>query len=1193
MIDFKEEAARAALREFVKTQLQREGKDPIWLVAKSRLSRETVMDRMLARDQSNKPAPRQTTLNKLFSALDCQFEDFEEYFLSAHRPHNEDELKDIESLVGEMRQLIADTKSQTHGAATNLGSEGAPTPSVATHRDTCFGSERRQLTVVMYDIVDWTALSQRLDAEDLAELLVAYRDICGASINKFGGTVAEYVGDGVLAYFGHPVAHEDDAERAIRAALDAVSRIKEVPCDQCEINVRCGVATGIMVVGDLTSRTTANLHDSKESRSSVSSSAIGEAPSLATRLQKLAEPNAVVISERTQRLVKNIFSYRDLGSFQLKGIDKPVRAWRVVSERVIRSRYSALRLPVLAPLIGRSSEVKRLSRFWDVAREGVGRIAVITGDAGVGKSRLAETVAEQIVSADCRQFWYYCSPHLQNSALAPLINHLMNAADFSPDDSPREKLEKLERIVPGSLTERDEAMALFSRLLYLEANDRYSLPPMSPQRQRRRLFDALFRMLVTLTENRPGLIVFEDLHWMDPSLDQLLGRLVYEIRTLPILVILTARTEFQSHWEDLDNVDVLKLNPLSRMDSEALIKEVSAQGDLPEELVTRIVDKTDGVPLFIEDVTLEFSRALSVRSEENQARQRPSIEALKVPDTLNDSLMSRLDRLGSEAKRLVQIGATIGREFALQLLVDVAEMDNERIKSLLFQLENADVLHACRTPPALVYVFKHALVQDAAYASLLKRERKQLHLRLAEALEDGYPETCDQTPELLAYHFEEAGENSSAADYWFAAGKRSTKRSSFIEALDQLERALRLTRTLPASEPRTQRELEILIILGAAQAGYRGFSAPESGNAYMEALDLCRDLGNPPEVCSILSGAGSFYITRAEFGTCRELANECLARANEQTTNPPFVMGHRLLGGTLFLTGEFLSAIEHLEEALSRYESDPKLFANPELIMVQDHKSTVSCYLALAHTVLGDLDRGLRAARLGLAHAESLRQPHTINFSLTYLAAVHHCRREFEKVLEYARRSHQMALDQGFGTWVGIAQMMVGAALVSAGDPEKGMREISRGIEAYSSTEATTYKPFGISLLGSSLLAVGKLRESMEAIDKATAIAEISGENWYVPELWRLKGAVTLELGDIPRGQDHLKKSIKLAQQSGAAFWELRSATLLARSMNEQHLVEEARCAVIPVFQRFTEGLDTPDLHEAASLVATLEETTS
>ncbi len=1185
MIDFKKESTRIALRDFVKTRLQREGKDPYWLIDRSRLSRETVIDRMLAQDQSNKPAPRQTTLNKLFDALDCQFEDFEHYLQSTYSPQQTNELEDIKSLVGEMRQLITDSQSQPNSATHNYRSHRTATSKDASHLFTHTASERRQLTVVMYNIIGWTNLSQSLDAEDLADLLFAYRDLCADNVSKFGGTIAEYVGDEVLAYFGYPLAHEDDAERAIRAALDTVADLDEIRSNKLQIDIRCGVATGTMVVRNLTPQVSAKGHDLRASKSLVDTTAVGDAPNLAKRLQQLAEPNAVVISERTQRLVKDMFEYRELGSVKLKGFAEPVHVWQVLSEGTIRSRFSALRLPALTPLIGRSTEIAKLSELWEVARKGAGRIVVISGDAGIGKSRLAETVAEQIVSSRCIQFWYYCSPHLQNSALAPVINHLKITAGFSPNDTSNEKIKKLERTVPAALPQRDETIALMLRLLSLDDSDHYPLQPMSPQRERRRLFHALFKMLVTLTAHWPGLIVVEDLHWMDPSTDEFIGQLVHKIGSLPILVVLTTRSEFQSHWEDLDNVDSFSLCPLNRTESEALIMEVSGQANLPTGIVTRIIDKTDGVPLFIEDVTQDLSRTFAVRDSGEQVQVATTTKILEVPDTLHYSLMSRLDRLGSDAKRIVQIGATIGREFTYQLLADISRMENQGIKDILVQLENADVLHARRTPSALIYVFKHALVQDAAYASLLKPERRQLHLRVAEVLEDTYPEICDETPELLAHHFEEAGKIPQAVDYWLAAGKRSVKRSNYVEAIDQLNRSLRLTQTLPVSNSRIQKELEIYLSIGGAQAGYGGYSVSESGQAYMHALELCRTLNNPPEVFSVIAGAGSFHITRGEFETSRMLADECLALADEQTRNPPIVIGQRLLGSTFFLTGKLRAAVQHLEEALKRYEMEPELYREADLIYTQDHKSAVSCYLGLAHTVLGNLDRGLESARSGLQHSECLGQLHTVNFSLTFLAAVLLFRREFTKALEYALRSYRMAVDQGFGTWVGIAQMMIGASQVSLGDPEKGMREITKGIEAYSSIEASTYKPFGISLLAKSLLAVGKHAEAMAGLDKALAIAEASGEQWYIPELCRLRGAVFIQQGDITRSHESLRHAMTLAHEQNATFWELRSASLLARSLYEKNRAKEASQVITPVFQRFSEGLDTADLKEARAVV--------
>lgn len=1041
--------------------------------------------------------------------------------------------------------------------------------------------ERRQLTVMMCDLVGSTELSLRLDPEELTEVVQAYRRRCTNVINSNGGIVAQFVGDGALAYFGYPRAHEDDAERAIRAAL-AIAAAGQSASEIADLNVHIGIATGRVVVGYLSGDQPAMGGADPQGREEVS--AVGSALNLAARLQGLAEPGMVVVSEQTRRLSRGIFEYSDLGRHDLKGFDQPVQAWQVLGERGVRSRFHALRASALTPLVGRQSELRELRQLWDSVQAGKGRALLLSAEPGVGKSRLAEVVARQIVGRRCLRLWCYCSPHSQSSPLAPLIRLLTHAAGFRHEDDDDSKLHKLISLSSNAVKDASEMAPLLANLLSIPYESKYPPLNMSPQRQKHRLFQALIQLFEALACHGPVLLVVEDLHWIDPSSEELIGLLIDRLKELPILAILTARPEFQSHWDDRPHLLHMPLSPLERHDTLAMIELLCGNRNIPESTVGQIADKTDGLPLFIEDLTREVLEFTDRQETGSAPLTQPERSPFAIPATLTDSLMSRLDRLGS-AKAVAQLGATLGREFSYELLARVVELREEDLKEELYRLVNSGLLIRRPSTTALRYAFRHALVRDAAYSSLLKKARVALHSRIARILVEDFPETEESQPELLAYHFEAARDIGNAVHYMVKAAELSAKRSGFVEAISQLNRALSLLETQPGSRSRLRQELEVYLALGGINAEYRGFSAAECGDAYTAALALCRELGDAPEIFSALSGIGSFAITRARFQECRALAEECLSRAAQQQSSPPFIMGHRLLGGTLFLTGEFADARKHLEEALRIYERGETPHRGAQVFSVQDHRSTALCYLALTLTILGYPDSGLRAAENSLSHSQSLGNVHSINFSLCYLSVLHHIRRDSREALRRATESLELAREQGFATFIGASQMIRGESLVGNGEYEEGFKEIASGMKAHSGMEATAYQPLGISVFVRGLIAGSRVDEALAALGQALAISERTGERFYLAELWRLKGEVLARKSSLPEAEHWFREAIELSRQQEAKLFELRSAASLCRLLDNPRKEAALRDMLEPVYDWFKEGADAPDVREARALL--------
>ena len=712
--------------------------------------------------------------------------------------------------VGHRRRLLAAITAlrDESARASNSGTlQQGPASSISSR--TAADPERRQLTVMFCDLVGSTELSARLDPEDLREVIAAYHRAVANVAKGLDGFVAKYMGDGVLIYFGYPRAHEDDAERAVRAGLAMVNAVARLDVRSVKLHARVGIATGLVVVGDLIGEGSAQ-----------EQSVVGETPNLAARLQALAEPGAVIIAASTRRLVGDLFEYRDLGAVGVKGIAEPVSAWRVLRPSAVESRFEALRGSALTPLVGREEEIDLLLRRWARAKAGDGQVVLLSGEPGIGKSRLTAAVAERLRSESHIRLRYFCSPYHQDSALYPFIDQLGRAAGVTHDDPPAVRLEKLEALLARA-TPPDEDVALIADLLSLPVSDLHVLPNLSPQRKKERTLEALLRQLDGLAQQQPVLMVFEDAHWIDPTSRELLDLTVEHVRSLPVLLIVTFRPEFHPPWTGQPQMTTLALNRLDRRERTALVSQIAGDKALPREIVAQIVDRTDGVPLFVEELTKSVLES--------------GVSLVGIPTTLHDSLMARLDRL---VRLVAQIGAAIGREFSYQLLHAVSRLPDDELNIALARLVASELVFQRGAPPEAIYSFKHALVQDAAHGSLLRSTRQRLHTQIAEALEAHSPELIDTHPEVLAQHYAEAGLAGKSAGFWGKAGQRSVARSATTEAATQYQKGLDQLALLLDDPERQRQELEFYSALGAVFRAVKGHGAPETGQAYARAREL-------------------------------------------------------------------------------------------------------------------------------------------------------------------------------------------------------------------------------------------------------------------------------------------------------------------------------------------------------------------
>ncbi|MGI9437850.1 MAG: AAA family ATPase, partial [Geminicoccaceae bacterium] len=883
-----------------------------------------------------------------------------------------EDLRDLGvSIVGHRRKILNAIEDLTRVTENNKDSDGRQPQAPRT-------AERRQLTILFCDLIGSTELSAELDPEDLADVMRAYQEICSNSINRWGGHVAKYLGDGVLAYFGYPTAHEDDAERSVRAGLDMVAEIGGTPfAHGRNLAARVGIATGSVMVGELIGEGAAQ-----------EEAVIGETPNLAARLEALAKPGTVVISPQTRRLVRNLFDYEDLGEHLLKGFSQAITVSCVASARTSPSRFEGRTGGSLTPLVGREHELMLLNDLWRRAVGGEGQLALIAGEAGIGKSRLLEAMLADLKFLEHTHLRYQCSPFHASSALHPLIEQLERAADFKRIDTSDIKLDKLEGLLAGSATDTGDDATLLAALLSLPT-ERYLKLNLSPQLQKERTLDALINQLRGLTLQRPVLLLFEDLHWIDPTSHELLDRLVEGLEDLRVLVIFTYRPELQPKWIGQPNVHVILLNRLAKRQCAMLINRVARGSNLPDDVIKEIIAKTDGIPLFIEELTktvlADDGANESGAHQELSGRQRdPSI-----PETLQDSLMARLDRL-PQGREIAQLGAVLGREFTYDMISGLSLIDEAELHDGLDRLVAADLLRQHGTPPRSRYVFKHALIRDSAYQSLLKRTRHQYHEQFARLITAQFQDVACSQPELVAYHFTEGGCLEEAVAFWIRAGASAKGKSANIEATSHYHRGLELVCALADPSERTKRELDLQLGLGAALIAIKYYNHPDVGLAYARAWELCQQLGDYSRGFLALRGQQVHLLGQGELKKSQHFAQEALHVADTLDNDASRVGAHMALGVILFYQGRFQSALTHLDQGSEIYDPDAQKFSD-----WPGSEPGVQCqfWRMLISWMLGYPGRALKERDISLSSAEAVEHPLTMAQTLCFSSLLHFLRR--------------------------------------------------------------------------------------------------------------------------------------------------------------------------------------------------------
>jgi predicted ATPase/class 3 adenylate cyclase len=1037
--------------------------------------------------------------------------------------------------------------------------------------------ERRHLTVLFSDLVGSTEISARLDPEEFRELLAGYHRVAAEAITRFGGYVAKYLGDGIMAYFGWPEAHDNEAEGAARAGLAIVEAVgalnqRDEKHSVAKLSVRVGIDSGTVVIGK---------------GGGSESEVFGDTANIASRVQSAADPDTVIVSAATNRLVSGMFVVEERGAHRLKGIAEPVKLYRIMRLSGVRNRLAASLVHGLTPFVGRDDETRLLWSRWERASDGEGQVLLIVGEAGIGKSRLLRQLRKRL--APTPHIWLECagSPYFQNTPLYPIADMLQQGFAQRGDGSDAAKLSELERDLERAGLKPAEAVPLVAPMLNLPVDEKYPPLRLSPEQQRKRLLTTLAGWLFGAVQ--PVVMAVEDLHWFDASSLELMQLIIEQGATARVMLVCTARPEFRAPWTPRAHSTQLTLKRLNARDVRELVANVVAHSVLSGETIDKVVERTGGVPLFVEELT----RAVLEKGD-----AKPAVH--EIPATLLDSLMARLDRLGP-AKEVAQIASVIGREFSYQLLAAISDTPEDDLQGALAKLADAELIYTKGISPEATYTFKHALIQDAAYGALLKSKRKQVHERVARVLEKQFAYTAETQPELLAHHYTEAALAAWAASYWHKAGQRAAEGSANQEAVAHLSKGLELIETLPDTVERSELELALQTTLGPVLIATKGYAATEVGAAYDRARELCLQAENSSQLPLVVFGLFAFYVVRADHEKALTLGKHLLSLAESTQDRALLVQVHNALGLAFFFQGDFAASREHLERCFDLYDLEQHR-SLAYSYAGQDPGVTSCIFSAWAKLTAGYPDQALNRSSDALNLAQQLSHPYSLAYALGIAAAFHQFRKEGELTQDLAAASLAVATEHGFPFWAAFQTILLGWVLVKRGKVDEGLAQISRGMEAYWATGAELLRPYLTGLLADALVEGGSMERGLALLAEALEAVEKTGERFYEAELHRQKGELLLRLhGEGSKLHDFTPeqsrsaeiegcflKAISVAGRQHAKWFELRAATSLARLWQHQGRIKEAHAMLAEPYSWFTEGFDTSDLKDAKALLEEL-----
>jgi len=1027
------------------------------------------------------------------------------------------------------------------------------------------------------DPVDSTALAGRLDPEELREHVRAYQSASAEVIARYEGHIAQYLGDGLLVYFGYPAAHEDDAQRAVRSALGIVDAVATLDARQARsgvsLAVRVGIHTGLVVVGEV------------GGGSRREQLALGETPNVAARLEPLAAPGTIVISAATQRLIEARFTCRDLGVHHLRGVAASQPVYQVLAERTAAGRGESAPVAGATPLVGREREVALVLERWEAAVEGTGQVVLLSGEAGIGKTRITQTVFERLMDVRHARLDGRCSPFRQHSPMHVVVELLQSAIGFERDDTPEMLARRLERTVAEIGLPLVEAVPLLASLLGLPIAGDSPVFAWAPERRRQRTIEIVLDVFRGLAARHPLLVLVEDLHWMDASTLDLLTVLVDQVATIPICVLLTARPDFNPPWAARSHTTQITLTRLPRRQTEQMILSVAGNKPLPAEVLQHVVKGADGVPLFVEEITKMVLESGLLRDRDDHYELAAPLRPLAIPTTLRDSLTARLDRL-AEAKPVAQLAAAIGREFSYELLQAVSPLDPSGLQRELARLVAAELLYQRGLPPAASYIFKHALIQEAAYQSLLRTTRQQYHRRIVTVLAERFPQIGELNPELVAHHYSEANLPAEAIPHWRRAGENAVRRSAYREATAHFERGLELIHALSDSRERDRQELGLLMGLGPVLFATRGFAAPEVAHSYARARELCDRLGDVPEVFPTLWGQWGVLILRGVVDEALEIGEQLHAFARPSTDTALQLQAYHALWPTHMYRGELQASLEDLTRGLALYDLD----RHRSLAFTFGGHDARVCGLAFNTFTLGLLGRfreALACGRLTYDVARALAHPHSQANGHAWVSLAYVVFGDLEQARAEADAGLAVSTEHGFPQWAAAAAVARGATLAGSGEIDAGIIEMRRGLADWQATGAGVMIPVYLGLIAAAELARGAIATALRLIDEASRRIEVHGERMYEAEIHRLRGE-TLLAGPRPdstQAESCFLRAIAVAEAQQARCLELRAATSLAGLWQRQGRRDDARRTLAEAARWFSEDIETSVLRDARRLL--------
>jgi class 3 adenylate cyclase/tetratricopeptide (TPR) repeat protein len=1047
-------------------------------------------------------------------------------------------------------------------------------------------AERRQLTVMFCDLVGSTMLSGKLDPEDLREVVRAYQETAASVIHQYEGHIAQYLGDGLLVYLGYPQAHEDDAQRAVYAglgivtAMDALNRQLQAKYG-VELAVRIGIHTGPVVVGQMGG-------DGRHEQL-----ALGETPNVAARLEGLAQPNTIVISQATLRLVSDTFITETLGPQALKGVSEPVEVWKVMGLRVHEQGTESAHRHDAVNLMGRAAEITLLQQRWEQSKAVRGQVVLISGEAGIGKSSLVNAMRSQAAQEGCPRITFRCSPYHRNSALYPVTVHILQLLGLDRQVEGHVKLAKLEQGLESYARDIKNMVQLFAMLLSIPLpEDRYPALNISAKQQREQTLGALTAWLLAEAQRQPVLVLWEDIHWADPTTLELLGLLVDKAPSACLLALLTFRPEFVALFPMRSHITTVLLNRLEPNQAEAIMTRLAGGKRLPLEVITHIASRADGVPLYVEELTKALLESDVLHEESDHYRLIRPLADMAIPTTLQDSLMARLDR-SPAVREVAQLGAVLGREFAYEMLHALSVIEEKHLQQGLAKLVDSELIYQRGQLPLAKYVFKHALVQDAAYQSMLRRTRQHYHQRCAQVMESNFADLVKTEPELVAHHYTEAGCGAASVGYWLQAGQRASQRLAHHEAIAHLSKGIEVLATQAHTPAGAQQELLLNVTLGVSIAAVRGYGASELSGIYTRAHELSKQVAETPQHFQVVRGLVLFYLVRGQTQPALELAQQLVEQGERQTEVGPKMLSRYHFGMALFQRGVIVEAVRHFDHAKSMYVPDKHgTLAQTYGI---DLGVTTRGFCALPLWIMGYPDRALALGQESLTYAHELGHPFSLVFAQCWLAWLHQYRQEPDSVHQHATSGIDLSSAQGlplYRAWGVVAQ---GWALTHQGQAAEGIALMQQGIASATATGADVYRPYFLAICLEAMSNVGDWESGLRLLDEAVEAADRTGERFYEAELYRLKGDLTLQAMTAPstsetqsQAEEFFIKAISISQDQQAKSFELRAVMSLARLWKSQGKKSQAYTILSDVYRWFTEGFGTKDLQAAKELLTEL-----